>query len=56
MKQLLIEAPSHTPIFDFQTYNMETGQRIVRTAGQMLDRIENRIARVQDEVARAAAA
>ena len=39
LKQLLTEAPSHTPIFDHECYDHTTGQRIYISASEQLDNI-----------------
>ncbi len=47
IKQLLIEARSYTPIFDFQCTVIETGQQSVRTANEQLGNICRRLYRYQ---------
>ncbi len=48
MKQLLIQAPSHTAIFDNNHYDLRSGRKVYESALDRLDIINNRISRLSN--------
>ena len=56
MQKLLSGCKGTTPIFDWGTYSMETGQRIITSASEQLDSVNRRVKRFQSQIKQAEAA